>query len=88
MAIREGLYTLYVFQEEDTFNYVMCTKLPNWQTSDIQVGDIGFLKYKEATAGEEYYDAQTGIVRKYLYTNLYFLDFIKKSEISNNKIIL
>ena len=27
---KEGLYTLYVFQDLDTGAYIMCTKLPNW----------------------------------------------------------
>ena len=88
LAIKESNYTMYVFQNLDTFEYIMCTKPPNWQTDDIMVGEEGFLKYESVKAGEEYYDPNTETSITYKYTNTYFTNFIRKSEITNNNNII
>ena len=46
IAIRDGQYTVYVFQEVDTSEYIMCTRLPNWRVPDLELGTIGFLQYQ------------------------------------------
>lgn len=89
LAIRDGAYTVYVFQNAETKALIMCTRPPNWQTDDVSVGEEGFLKYQVVKAGEEYYDPTTDTSIKYRYTNTYFINFVRKSEISKeNNIIL
>lgn len=79
---------MYVFKNLENNNYIMCTKLPNWQTPDVEIGDEGFLKYESVKAGESYYDPESGEAHIYKYSNVYFLNFVKKTEIVNDTIIL
>jgi len=89
LAIREGVYTCYVFQILNKDEYIMCTKLPNWQVPTINIGDIGYLDYQIVKAGDEYFDPKTEKHMTYLYSNIYFINFIHKNEIlNNNEIIL
>lgn len=89
LAIRDGTYTMYVFQNLDTEEYIMCTRLPNWQVPEIQIGDSGFLEYQYVYAGQEYFDIQQEKMVKYLYSNIYFINFIQKTNIlEQDKIIL
>lgn len=88
IAIREGTYTMYVFKRMEDMQYIMCTKLPNWQTSNISIGDIGFLQYQIVKAGETYYNPNTDTSEKYLYSNIYFINFIHKSDVINKKSII
>lgn len=88
LAIKEGNYTVYVFKNLDNGHYLMCTKLPNWQTSNVSVGDEGFLNYQEVSAGEEYFNPGTETKHVYNYSNIYFVNFLQKSEIVNSNIIL
>jgi len=88
LAIKDGNYTVYVFKNLDTGSYLMCTKLPNWQTSNVSVGDEGFLKYEEVKAGEEYFNPGTETKEIYNYSNVYFVNFLQKSEIVSSNIIL
>lgn len=87
-AIKEGVYTMYVFKNLEDSNYVMCTRLPNWQTPDISIGDVGFLNYQVVKAGEEYYNPTTEEQIKYSYSNIYFINFVRESEIINNNSII
>ena len=89
LAVREGVYTMYVFKNLEDSTYVMCTKLPNWQTPDVTVGDVGFLNYQIVKAGEEYYNPSTDETVKYSYSNIYFINFVQKSDIvKTNSIII
>lgn len=89
LAIREGNYTMYVFQKLDIDTYIMCTRLPNWQVPEIQIGDTGFLEYQNVIAGEEYFDIVQEKMIRYLYSNIYFINFVQKIDIlKNNEIIL
>lgn len=89
LAVRDGTYTCYVFQVIDALEYIMCTRLPNWQVPEIKIGDVGYLDYQIVKAGEKYFDPKTGEMMSYLYSNIYFINFIPKTEIlKNNEIIL
>lgn len=88
LAVREGNYTTYVFQTLDTKEYIMCTKLPNWKVPEIQIGDEGFLQYQVVQAGEEYFSIAEQKNIRYNYSNIYFNNFILKTEIINNKEII
>ena len=88
VAIRQSTYTMYVFKL-DNDEYIMCTRLPNWQTPDISEGDEGFLQYQIVKAGETYYDPDTGETIKYKYSNIYFKNFVLLSEdVNKNSIIV
>lgn len=76
-----GNYIVYVFRNLENLSnedkYIMCTRLPNWQTKDINLGDIGFLSYKYITAGEDsWYNSETNEYIPYKYSNNYFINFI------------
>lgn len=89
LAIKEGVYTTYVFKDYINNKYIMCTRLPNWQVQEINIGDEGFLQYQEVNAGDSYYDASIENYKKYNYSNIYFNNFVKKSEkINKEEIIL
>ena len=53
VAKRPGTYTVYVFKNLDTNEYITCTKCFNWSTPDIDVGQQGFLTYKFVRAGKD-----------------------------------
>ena len=89
IASREGLYTVYVFKNLDSKEYIMCTKLPNWNSPTIFIGDEGFLTYQVVKAGESYYDPNLESDQKYRYSNVYFTDFIiDNKSVHKNEIIL
>lgn len=89
LACRLGVYTQYVFQNLDDKSYIMCTKLPNWQVPEIQIGDTGFLEYQEVKSGDQYFDPTSQQMMYYNYSNIYFINFIQKTDIiQNNEIIL
>ena len=89
LAIRDGVYTMYVFKDLNTGEFIMCTKPPNWESPNITPGEEGFIKYETVEAGQSYYDPTTDTHIKYKYTNTYFTNFVKKSEITKeNNIIL
>ena len=87
VAIREDYYSLYVFKTTEN-DYVMCTKLPNWQTPVIEIGTKGFLQYQIVKAGDEYITPD-GEKIVYKYSNCYFLNFVNKTDdIKSNEITL
>ena len=88
IAVKHGRYTIYVFKNLQNNSFIMCTKLPNWQTPNVEIGDEGFLKYVEVVAGQEYFDPVTNSNKKYNYSNIYFENFIKESDVVNSNIIL
>lgn len=88
IAIRQGLYTMYVFKDLDNNQYIMCTRLPDWKVPDFEINDEGFLKYQFVKAGDIYLNPNTGESCTYKYDNVYFLNFVKRSEITNDNIIL
>ena len=89
ISIKDSRYTIYVFKDLETNSYLMCTKLPNWQTPDITPGDKGFVLVEHVLAGQEYFNLQTQENSKYQYTNVYFKNFIKESvKVQNSEIII
>lgn len=88
LAVREGTYTVYVFQIIESKEYIMCTRLPNWQVPDVSIGNIGFLEYQYVQAGESYYNPQLDKTVAYLYSNVYFINFIQQTDIIINQEII
>jgi hypothetical protein len=79
---------MYVFKNLENNEYVMCTRLPNWQVPNIELGDEGFLQIEKAVAGQQYFNPTTQETRTYQYSNIYFLNFVKKTDINNDNIII
>lgn len=88
IAIRQSTYTMYVFQNLDNGEYIMCTRLPNWQVPDIDIGVEGFLNYQIVKAGEQYFDPISETNVCYKYSNIYFINFINKDEGITSKSII
>lgn len=73
----DGAYTIYVFQDLTSNEFIMCTRCPNWQGETPVAMQEGFLKYKYVVAGKDtYYDKTAERFLAYQYTNTYFLDFV------------
>lgn len=80
-----GGYTVYVFENfnySTIFNqYIMCTRFPNWECPILNIGDIGYVKYREVLGGvDEWYDRFTDTKIKYKYTGIHFLNFVFDEE--------
>lgn len=89
LAVRNDHYTNYVFENLTEGGFIMCTRLPNWQTPNVEIGDIGFLDYNYIKAGDTYYNPTTNTNDKYRYTNNYFINFVKEEKnIKKDSIIL
>lgn len=82
-----GSYTVYVFRDIITQEYIMCTRLPRWQVPEITVGETGFLQYRSVEAGETTI-SPLGEIICYKYTNSYFINFVPRSTIVKNKEII
>lgn len=86
-------YRIYVFKnlEDAPFghNYAMVTMFPNWQHSEINVGDQGYLVYQEIVAGDDsWYNKELNQKIPYNYSNLVFIRFIPFKKPLNEDIVL
>lgn len=87
LAIRSGNYSTYVFKVSDS-EFVMCTRLPNWQVPEIEIGAKGFLQFQIVSSGDTYISPD-GNKETYKYSNCYFINFVNKSDIiKSNEITL
>jgi hypothetical protein len=76
-----GGYEVLVFQDLEDKQYLMCTKLPNWNTKTPNLNDIGYLQAREFIGGQDtWYNTSTGKQIPYCYTGVYFWNFIQKEE--------
>ena len=92
VAIQDGLYTSYVFEDLDKelnsdLKYITCTKLPNWNYNDVlNINDIGYLVCQFVEAGvSKWYNHITQEFQTYDYTSCYFINFIKIKDNTNIK---
>lgn len=86
-----GGYTTYVFKNLDNapfgHQYLMCTRWPNWEHRNLDIGEKGYLTYKEVIAGvDSWYDGKDFI--PYNYTNIIFIKFVKENKDNLKQIIL
>ena len=85
-----GGYTTYVFENLDDASfghkYLMLTRWPNWQCRNIDVGEVGYVTYKEVIAGQDTWWDGTNFI-PYNYTNVVFIKFVKEKP-DNSKDIL
>jgi hypothetical protein len=76
-----GGYITYVFENINNTNYenqyIMCVQFPNWNQSEIQIGDTGYVNVRYVKEGiSQWYDGEK--MNVYKYTNIVFLRFIKE----------
>ena len=86
-----GGYTTYVFRNLDNASfghkYIMCTRWPRWEHRTIDIGEVGYLTYKEVIAGvDTWWDGSDFI--PYNYTNIVFIKFVSKKDNSKKDIII
>ena len=82
VAVNHSIYTNYVFYNEEENEYLLCTKVPNWNTPEIELNTSGYVSYEEATPGDTYV-TPTGEIGIYRYSKLYFKNFIKINNTSD-----
>jgi hypothetical protein len=86
-----GNYITYVFENYNNTStedqYIMCVQFPNWNQTQIEIGDIGFVNVRYVKEGiSEWYDGET--MHKFKYTNVVFLKFIKESPQNQEEILI
>lgn len=87
-----GGYITYVFENLDPCDllhkYLMCVRFPRWQCDNINIGDCGYIKYRQVEAGvDKWYDSNIDKYVPYKYTDIHFLDFILEKEKQDNIIL-
>ena len=88
VAKRTGIYTTYVFEDiHKTNSYIMCTRCPNWATTDIDIFQEGFLTYKYVIAGIDSWLDKNNTFKSYQYTANYFTNFIPITHVLNNTVV-
>lgn len=86
-----GGYITYVFEnlnfQSYENQYVMCVQFPNWNQSEIRVGDVGYVNVRYVKEGiSQWYDGEK--MHVYKYTNVVFLKFVKEPEKVNKEILI
>lgn len=83
IAIRvdAGGYIVYVFKnifpKDNEDKFIMCTRFPNWNCCELQLGDIGYVKVQKVEAGKNsWYDSEQQKLVPYNYSGIHFLDFV------------
>ena len=85
-------YVVYVFKclDEEVIKespYLMCTRFPNWDHRVIDIGEVGYLNFKERLAGiDKWFDGKDFI--PYRYDDVQFIRFIEKPKSSPHKLVL
>ena len=90
-SIDMGGYITYAFENlnyDKYYNqYFMCIQFPNWDQSEININDIGYVHMRYAKEGiSEWYDGEKLNVYKNTYT--VFLKFIKEPTKVNNEFVV
>lgn len=85
-------YTTVVFKSIEPapfgYNYLMCIIYPNWESRIPEIGETGYLNYKECKAGDTWYDNQTGKFIPYKFNNLQFIKFVEEKDNLKKDIII
>ena len=70
-------YIKYVFQNMDMFEYITCTRFPNWDCPLLNIGDVGYVNYKIICAGiDSWFNNKLNVFIPYNYSGNHFIDFI------------
>lgn len=90
-AMDIGNYITYVFEnlnwKDYDMQYIMCVQFPNWNQSEITIGDVGYVNVRYVKEGiSQWYDGEK--MNVYKYTNVVFLKFVKEQEIVNGNFVI
>ena len=90
-AMDIGDYITYVFEnlnwKDYDMQYIMCVQFPNWNQSEITIGDVGYVNVRYVKEGiSQWYDGEK--MNVYKYTNVVFLKFVKEQEIVNGNFVI
>lgn len=67
--------------------YKMLVIFPNWEGYIPEIGDIGYISYKDVVGGvDTWFDGTKSV--PYNYTNTIFIKFVKKEDKFSKDIIL
>lgn len=89
VAKKAGNYTVYIFKNLETLEYITVTKCPNWADDEVDVGQEGFLTYKFVRAFKEtWINKNTGEEVFYQYSANYYLSFIPQTHVIKNGSII
>ena len=87
-AIQAGFYTNIVVEDltrewTDPYKFITVVRCPNWECPEsINIDDVGYLCYQPVREGEQWYNSQTKEFDVYKYTNMYFMNFIRETDVS------
>lgn len=92
VAIQRQQYTNIVVEDlnrvaTDDLKYITVVILPNWNyQGKLEIGDIGYLQFESVEAGiSKWYNTDTQKFEVYNYDFNYFINFIKRPEVTNVK---
>lgn len=88
-----GGYILYVFENLDDdkwySKYISTVRFPNWEEPFVNIGDIGYLDFKEVIAGKDtWWDKVNNKYVPYNYDNRIFIRFVKECEHTDLTVML
>lgn len=88
-----GGYIIYIFEDLNTSRwdckYRATLRLPNWESPFINIGDVGYLTYKEVIAGKDtWWDRNTQSQKYYNYNNSLFEDFVLEKKNADSDLVL
>ena len=76
--ITNVLHRLHCEKDHYDYKYVMCVRFPNWEQNIIEIGDEGFLHYKEIIPGvNKWFDGKE-FVDYNSFEGFQFIKFVKK----------
>lgn len=85
----ENDYTTYVFKLQNSLEielhnrlYLTCTRFPNWDEPYVEIGDEGYLSYREVKGGVDNWFNGTELV-PYNYSFVQFFKFIKRPTVED-----
>ena len=86
-----GGYITYVFENLNYKNYddqyIMCVQFPNWNQSDINIDQIGYINVRYVQEGiSKWYDGEK--MNVYKYTNIVFLKFLEEPDKVNKNFLI
>lgn len=77
----EGPRVVYVFKNLDNGEYIMCTRCPNWTGERPVLCQDGYLTYRKVKAGETYYHTHYENEQRYMYSGIYFSNFVPTTHV-------
>lgn len=86
---QDGAYKIYVFQDQTTGEFIMCSRCPNWRGDEPEELQEGFVHFKHVEGGKDtYFDARIGQFVAYQYSATYFLSFVPITHVLKDGFVI